>query len=75
MYEIRDAKTNETLVDNLTFDDMAELFAEYQAFFGDDIYAYYCIDNNARTSTVSRELEYKRAWLHYYDELQAMGNI
>lgn len=76
MYEIRDIKTDEILVDNLTFDEMAVLYAEYESFYGSDIYACYnATPVPKKQDYVSSKLAYRKNWLHYYEELQAMGNI
>ena len=75
MFEIRNIKTDEILVDNLTYDELECVYDDYEAFYGDDIYAFYNDAPVPKKKHVSRELEYKRSWLHYYDELQAMGNI
>ena len=74
-YEIQDSVTRDILVDNLTFEELAEQFATYLEFFGEKIIACYREHAEARPVRISREQEYKSAWINYFGELQAMGNL
>ena len=74
-YEIHDSVTNEILVNNLTFEELAEQFATYLEFFGEQIIACYREVTDTRPAYVSKSREYKSAWIKYWGELQAMGNL
>lgn len=74
-YEIHDSVTNTILVDNLSFDELAEQFAVYLEFFGEQIVACYRECAEVRPVRPSRSREYKSAWINYFGELQAMGNL
>lgn len=74
-YEIHDSVTRDILVDNLTFEELAVQFSTYLEFFGEKIIACYREHAEARPVRISREQEYKSAWINYFGELQAMGNL
>lgn len=74
-YEIHDSITRDILVDNLTFDQLAEQFATYLDYFGEQITACYREHAETRAIPVSRSKQYKSAWINYFGELQAMGNL
>ena len=75
VYEIWNEQTQEVLVDNLSFEEMAEQFAAYQEFFGECIVG---IVRNVHT-TIKRafnaEHEYKQYHIDYFAQLQKMGNL
>lgn len=75
MFEIRNIKTDEILVDNLTYDELERVYDDYEAFYGNDIYACYNDAPVPKKKYVSRKTTCKRDWLRLYEELQAMGNI
>ena len=74
-YEIHDSLTHDILVDNLTFEELAEQFATYLDYFGEQITACYREHKNTITMPMSRSKQYKSAWIGYFGELQAMGNL
>ncbi len=73
-YEIWDMDTEEILVDNLTFEDAAEQCKAYQDYFGNGIAVVARETRETKSHTTARE-EFKRAWINYFAELQAMGNL
>ena len=73
-YEIWDMNTNEILVDNLTFTQAAEQSAIYQDFFGDAVCVAFRESKQVIKHTTLAQ-EYKQAWIEYFGELQAMGNL
>jgi hypothetical protein len=74
-YEIHDSITHDILVDNLTFDELAEQFLTYLEFFGEQIVACYRVHANTTPTHTTRAQEYKHAYINYFGELQAMGNL
>lgn len=73
-YEIWDVDTQEMLVDNLTFDEAAEQCAIYMEHYGDGI----CVAIRESAPVCKRKTyaqEYKEAWISYFAELQAIGNL
>ena len=73
-YEIWDVDTNEVLVDNLTLTEAVEQSAIYMEFFGSGIAVAIresCIVHKHKTSAQA----YKEAWIEYFGELQAIGNL
>ena len=80
-YEIREARTNELLADELTEEKALELFMAYQNFYGvGSVYiTSYIVPHH--TMSISRTLENKRAqdykndFILLYAELQEMGNL
>lgn len=74
-YEIWDTSTNEILVDNLTFDQAAEQSAIYQEFFGSETISVVIRESARIIKHTSPAQEYKQAWINYFGELQAMGNL
>lgn len=73
-YEIWDVDTNEVLVDNLSFDEAAEQFAVYQKFFDDGVFVAVRETRHKHIHRTPAQ-EYKVAWINYFAELQAMGNL
>lgn len=73
-YEIWDINTNEILVDNLSFAQAAEQSAIYQEFFGDAVCVAFRESQRIIKHTTHAQ-EYKQAWIEYFGELQAMGNL
>ena len=74
-YEIWDTNTNEVLVDNLTFDQAAEQSAIYQEFFGSESISVAIRESEGIIKHTTPAQEYKQAWISYFGELQAMGNL
>lgn len=74
-YEIHDPVANIILVDNLSFDELAEQFLTYLEYFGEHIVACYREHTEVRPVHISRSMEYKSAWIDYFAELQLMGNL
>lgn len=73
-YEIWDVDTNEVLVDNLSFEDAVEQSAIYEQFFGEGV----CVAIRESCKVYipkTPSQEYKTAWINYFAELQAMGNL
>ena len=74
-YEIHDSLTHDILVDNLSFDELAEQFLSYLEFYGNRIVACYREYAKPQTQHISRAKEYKYAYINYFGELQTMGNL
>lgn len=83
-YEIYNLTTGELLADNLTFDDMPELFGAYMEFYPNDniIVCYREIKISVTCARIlnRNENEIKRnnfysEWLTFMDELFIMGNV
>ena len=73
-YEIWDESTNEILVDGLTFEDAAEQCAIYKEFFGTDV-AVVLRESTRTIKHTTEAQEFKKAWIEYFDEIRAMGNL
>lgn len=73
-YEIWDENTNEILVDGLTFEDAAEQCVTYQEFFGTNVVVVLRESNKIIKHTTEAQ-EFKKAWINYFDEIRAMGNL
>ena len=79
--KIRDAKTNEVLVDNLPTERALDVFEAYQNYFGVGsvkISHYEVQDvkhNISRTYENKQAQEYKKEYILYFEELYIMGNI
>lgn len=73
-YEIYEAESGVLLVDNLTFEEVAEQSAIYASFFEAEIIVVVreWIDNMVRVSPVRA---FKDAFISYFGELQEMGNL
>lgn len=73
-YEIYEAETGVLLVDNLTFDEVAEQSKIYADFFEAQVVvvAREWVNNISRTSIVRA---FKDAFISYFGELQEMGNL
>lgn len=73
-YEIYEAESGVLLVDNLTFEQVAEQSQTYMDFFECDIVVVVreWIDNISKTSIVK---SFKNAFIGYWGELQEMGNL
>ena len=80
-YEIREARTNELLVDNLTGEQALEMFEVYQNYFGvGSVYiTHYEVPQPSlsvlRTYESKRAQDYKNDFILLIAELQEMGNI
>lgn len=73
-YEIWDESTNEILVDGLTFEDAAEQCTIYKEFFGTDV-AVVLRESTKVIKHTTEAQEFKKAWIEYFDEIRAMGNL
>ena len=75
-YGIKDTRSMEILVDNLTFKKAIETLKIYQDFFGDNnIVMTVCgTDHNQCAHTTMKE-EYKNEYINYFAQLQKMGNL
>ena len=73
-YEIWDESTNEILVDGLTFEDAAEQCEIYKEFFGTDV-AVVLRESTKVIKHTTEAQEFKKAWIEYFDEIRAMGNL
>lgn len=73
-YEIWDLDTSEMLVDNLTFAEAAEQCKAYQELFGNGIEVVIRETREIKRHTTAKQ-EFKAAWIDYFAELQAMGNL
>lgn len=73
-YEIYEAETGVLLVDNLTFDEVAEQSKIYADFFEAQvvIVAREWVNNISRASVVRA---FKDAFINYFADLQEMGNL
>lgn len=74
-YEIWDMDTEEILVDNLTFDEAAVQYKVYQDFFGNGIEVAIRETRYAKQKHTTPAQEFKFAWINYFAELQALGNL
>lgn len=80
-YEIYNLTTEEVLADNMSFDDIPELFEAYSSFYIDcDIAVCY------RTTTIKQPRQiidietvvknnFKSEWLNLMEELALLGNL
>ena len=73
-YEIWDESTNEILVDGLTFEDAAEQCVTYKEFFGTDVVVVLRESSKTIRHTTEAQ-EFKNAWIEYFDEIRALGNL
>lgn len=80
-YEIHNLTTGEILADNITFDEIPELFEAYSSFYVDcEIIACYRDTHIKRCNkfldinTITRNAFYSE-WLNLIDELYSLGNI
>lgn len=81
-YEIYNLTTGEILVDNLSFDDMPELFGAYMEFYPEDDIVVCCREvkitvTHARLvdrEEINRQKFYSE-WFGLMDELLTMDNI
>ena len=55
--------------------EIAEQFATYQDFYGDDAIIAYVRDEHTHTSPTSFEKAYKNEWISYFGALQELGNL
>ena len=74
-YEIWDLDTEEILVDNLTFDEAAVQCKAYQDFYGNGIAVVAREMRCAQKKHTTPAQEFKAAWISYFGELQALGNL
>lgn len=80
-YEIRDAKTNEVLVDRLSGEQALDVFEVYQNYFGvgNIKLAHYEVADKpisiSRTYENKAAQEYKKDYILYFEKLIIMGNI
>lgn len=69
-FEIWDTSVNEPLVNNLSFEDMAEQLAIYQEFFGAAVVApFYRESPTAPRKHISHKDDFVHDWLAMIDEL------
>lgn len=77
-YEIYDLTANEMLADNLSFDEVPELFGAYYDFYVDHEIIVCC-----RTTTIKRaykvlsnkEVAFRLEWFDFVEELVNIGNL
>lgn len=75
-YSIYEPSTGVLLVDNLTFDQVAEQSKTYMDFFEiDDIIVVADDNKTCRRQHITNAQAFKNAWVDYFGELQAMGNL
>lgn len=81
-YEIYNLTTGEILADNLSFDDMPELFGAYLNFYPEDDIIVCCREVKISVTCariVNQDELNRRAfyneWFNLVDELFALGNI
>ena len=75
IFEIRDARTMELLVDKLSSKEATEIFELYQNFFGENSVVMTRGCEHQKAPYISREQEYKNEFINYFAELQLMGNL
>lgn len=75
IFEIRDAYTNEVLVDKLSPKEAIEAFKLYQDYFGANSVIMTHCHGLERVPHISREQEYKNEFIEYFAELQLIGNL
>ena len=74
-YEIYDFDISEALVDNLSFDEAAIQCKAYQDFFGNGIEVVVREMRCAKRKHTTPAQQFKAAWIDYFGELQALGNL
>lgn len=75
-YEIYENSTGVLLVDNLTFEQVAEQAQTYMDFFETTDISVVCreyINNNSIHSTTAQL--FKHEYINYFEQLQTMGNL
>ena len=73
-YEIYEAESGVLLVDNLTFDEVAEQSAIYADFFEAEVVVVVREwINNISHTTIAQQ--FKSAFVSYFADLQEMGNL
>lgn len=71
-YEIRDVKTDDVLVYDLSFEEAQETLKFYQEFFGEQAVYMHKTEPKRNTSTMKA---YKEDYISYFGVLQKMGNL
>lgn len=71
-YEIRDVKTNDVLVYDLSLEEAKETLKLYQEFFGERAVYMHKAEPQPKTLSVT---EYKEEYISYFGVLQRMGNL
>ena len=80
-YEIREARSNDLLVDGLSSEQALKMFEIYQNYYGvGSVYiTHYVVPKstikNPRTFENKRAQEYKNEFILLFAELQEMGNL
>ena len=74
-YEIWDSTTQELLVDGLARTQAIEQLAIYQEYFGDGVTIAMREHHIAPNHHTTDAQAYKQAFVDYFAQLQAMGNI
>ena len=74
-YEIYENSTGVLLVDNLTFDQVAEQTQIYMDFFETDDISVIAREWNGYINHTTVVHEFKNAFISYFGELQEMGNL
>lgn len=75
VFEIRDAYTNEVLVDKLSPKEAIETFELYQNYFGVHSVIMTHSHEFERSPYISRDQEYKNEFITYFAVLQLIGNL
>lgn len=75
-YDIKEARTLELLCANLSYDEAIEALWLYQDLYGYDVIMvhseeYLC----SKAKHKNEATEYKIDYIHYFAELQLMGNL
>ena len=74
-YEIYENSTGVLLVDNLTFEQVAEQAQVYMDFFETTDISVIAREWTGRISHTTTAQEFKSAFIGYFGELQEMGNL
>ena len=72
-YDIKEARTLELLCANLSYDEAIEALWLYQDLYGYDVIMVR--SECAKTKYQNAATEYKIDYIHYFAELQLMGNL
>lgn len=73
-YEIHNTSTGEILADNLSFDDVPELFQAYYDWYLGTVEVY-CRKCNRIFNITTRREAFRKEWTALIDQLIEFGNI
>lgn len=75
-YELYLVETGELLSDGLTLQEVPELYKAYEDFYGTgSILVSYKTHSKPLHEIHTRGMDYKNAWIDYFEDLQLLGNL